>query len=159
MNSAELREWADREVASRVARVKRHDEAARVPTRTYPGDAGYDLYYTGTADMLVSPGEVVWIPSKVSVQWPNGMWGLIIGRSSSFEKGLLVNPTVIDAGFRGTLGAYVRNVQTDWVTVSPGDRVAQIVPMPLLAEGLGLVEVPELDPSDRGVNGFGSSGR
>lgn len=146
-------------VAAQTAKVQRTDPLATLPTRAYPGDAGYDLYYTGTQDMQIRPGEVMWIPSKVAIEWPPGVWGLIIGRSSSFEKGLLVNPTVIDAGFRGTLGAYVRNVSTGWVTVAPQDRVAQVVPLPLLADSYRMVEVNELGPSERGTAGFGSSGR
>ena len=133
---------------------------AKIPTRAYDGDAGFDLYYTGIEPMQIQPSEVAWIPSEVAIQWPDGVWGFIIGRSSSFELGLLVNPTIIDAGFRGNLGAYVRNVNpSTWVTVHPGDRVAQIVPLPLLAPSINLHEVDELDPSDRGIRGFGSSGR
>lgn len=147
------------EAAQNEPKVVRTDPLATLPTRAYPGDAGYDLYYTGTQDMQIRPGEVAWIPSKVAIEWPPGVWGLIIGRSSSFEKGLLVNPTVIDAGFRGTLGAYVRNVSTGWVTVAPQDRVAQVVPLPLLADSYRMVEVNELGPSERGTAGFGSSGR
>jgi dUTP pyrophosphatase len=141
-----------------LARV-RMSPNARMPSRAYDGDAGYDLYYSGRVPMLISPGQVTTIPSEVAIEWPPDMWGLIIGRSSSFEKGLLVNPTVIDAGFRGDLFAYVRNVNTDWVEVKPDDRIAQIVPMPLLAPGVVLAEAVELSPSDRGSNGFGSSGR
>lgn len=149
---------AEAEVGYDMAKVKRR-AGAQMPTRAYPGDAGHDLYYSGEAAMLIMPNAVVWVPSEVAIQWPDGVWGLIIGRSSSFEKGLLVNPTVIDAGFRGTLGAFVRNVHNDWVTVQPGERVAQIVPMPLLAGTFPMVEVDELDPSERGEKGFGSSGR
>lgn len=141
------------------AKVRRSAHAT-TPTRAYADDAGFDLYYTGIEPMQIRPGEVAWIPSEVAIQWPDGMWGFIIGRSSSFELGLLVNPTIIDAGFRGNLGAYVRNVNPGtWVTVQPGDRIAQIVPLPLLAPNIGMLEVDELDPSDRGTNGFGSSGR
>lgn len=132
---------------------------ARMPSRAYQGDAGYDLYYSGRAPMLIAADQVTTIPSEVAIEWPPNMWGLIIGRSSSFEKGLLVNPTVIDAGFRGDLFAYVRNVSGGWIEVKPDDRIAQIVPMPLLAPGILLEETTELSPSDRGENGFGSSGR
>lgn len=132
---------------------------AKMPTRAYPGDAGYDLYYSGERDLLMRPGAVIYIPCHVAMQWPEGIWGFIIGRSSAFQRGILVNPTVIDAGWRGELFAYVRNVINQWITIEPGDRVAQIVPMPLLAEGRELIQVDELDPSERGVNGFGSSGR
>lgn len=142
-----------------VGRVLRHNPAAALPEQAYPGDAGYDLAYSGDKAMLIAPDEVVTVPSEIAIQWPDGMWGLVIGRSSSFQKGLLVNPTIIDAGFRGALFAFVRNVRGDWVTVQPGDRIAQVVPMPLLAGTFPMVEVGALDPSERGENGFGSSGR
>lgn len=142
-----------------VAKVTKSSSRATTPTRAFHGDAGYDLYYSGAAPLLIAPGQVVTIPSEVAIQWPDGVWGFIIGRSSSFQRGLLVNPTVIDAGFRGDLFAYVRNVHTDWVTVEPGDRIAQVVPLPLYAELFGMIEVDALDPSERGANGFGSSGR
>lgn len=141
-----------------LARVKL-GERARMPSRAYQGDAGYDLYYSGAAPMLIRPDQVTTVPSEVAIEWPPDMWGLIIGRSSSFERGLLVNPTVIDAGFRGDLFAYVRNVSGDWVEVKPDDRIAQIVPMPLLAPNIVLEEATALSPSERGTNGFGSSGR
>lgn len=142
-----------------VAKWKRFAPDAKRPTRAYSGDAGFDLYYSGDKPLMIRPGGTTHVPSHVAIQWPLDMWGLMIGRSSSFEKGLLVNPTVIDAGFRGDLFANVRNVSHGWVTIDPGDRIAQIVPMPLLARDISMQEVDELDPSDRGSNGFGSSGR
>lgn len=142
-----------------VAKVRRLTDRAQIPTRAYSGDAGFDLYYAGAKPMLVRPGGVAHVPSYVAIQWPEGLWGFMIGRSSSFEKGLLVNPTVIDAGFRGDLFANVRNVSTDWVEIDPGDRIAQIVPLPLHAPGITMEETEHLDPSDRGAYGFGSSGR
>jgi dUTP pyrophosphatase len=146
-------------LARLVAKVLRKAPSANVPSRAYSGDAGFDLYYSGTTPQRIRPSGVAHIPSQVVIQWPEGMWGFMIGRSSSFERGLLVNPTVIDAGFRGDLFANVRNVTDGWVEIQPGERIAQIVPMPLLAPGIDLQETDKLDPSDRGEAGFGSSGR
>ncbi len=147
-------------LARLVAKVLRITPQAKIPTRAYSGDAGFDLFYSGSMPQVIMPGFVAHVPSHVAIQWPgDDMWGLMIGRSSSFEKGLLVNPTVIDAGFRGDLFANVRNVSTVVVEINPGDRIAQIVPMPLLARRIEMQEVDQLDPSDRGANGFGSSGR
>lgn len=145
-------------MGSFLARVKRRADA-KLPTQAYQGDVGYDLYFTGDSSLMIRPDEVVWVPSEVAIQWPDGVWGLIIGRSSSFEKGLIINTTVIDAGYRGTLGAYTRNISHNWVTIEPDERIAQVVPMPLLAGTFSMIEVDELDPSERGENGFGSSGR
>lgn len=143
-------------VTTDVAKVRL--SGGQMPNRPYEADAGFDLAYSGDFTLQIQPGEVVWVPCGVAVQWPPGMWGFIVGRSSTFRRGLLVNPTVIDGGWRGDLGAMVRNVTGQWAEVEPGQRLAQIVPMPLLATGIELVEVDELDPSDRGTNGFGSSG-
>lgn len=143
----------------RQVKVVRHNHRAQYPTRAYPGDAGYDLAYSGADTMRLRPDEVAHVPSDIAVQWPDGVWGFIIGRSSSFQRGLLVNPTVIDAGWRGTLFAYVRNITRGWIEIEPGDRVAQIVPLPLLADDYAIIPVLQLDESERGEQGFGSSGR
>jgi dUTP pyrophosphatase len=133
----------------------------RLPERAHDSDAGFDLYYHGTERLVVCPGECVDVPAAVSVEWPHGWWGFLVGRSSSFRnRGLLVNPAVIDAGFRGELFAIVRNIGDEPCAVEPGERVAQIVPFPTWARGLEVerVELEELSESERGAAGFGSSG-
>lgn len=152
-------ECVERGNAVLAAKVLKTAGVAQIPTRAYPGDAGFDLYFAGDRSLMIRPQEVMTIPSRVAIQLPEGMWGLVIGRSSSFQRGLIVNPTVIDGGYRGTLFAYVRNINNDWVTIEPNDRLAQFIPMPLLADGMEMVEVDELDASERGTAGFGSSGR
>lgn len=142
-----------------VAKVQLQDPNAKIPTRAYPGDAGFDLYYCGERSLAIQPHAVAHVPSRVAIQWPDGMWSLIIGRSSAFARGLLINPTVIDAGWRGELFAYVRNATDEPVAIEPGERIAQIVPITLLADQIQMMPVPELDPSERGEQGFGSSGR
>ena len=131
------------------------------PSRAYEGDAGFDLAYSGEEPLLIEPDQAVDIPCGIGIQWPSEhMWGLMVGRSSTFrDRGLLVNLGVIDAGFRGELFAVTRNISLDIVWVMPGDRVAQIIPLPLLAEGMGMMHMKQLDDSERGTNGFGSSGR
>lgn len=147
-----------RATGKEVAKVVVGPEAM-MPTRAYEGDAGFDLYYSGKRPLQICPNGVAHVPSRVAIQWPPGVWGFIIGRSSAFQRGLLVNPTIIDAGFRGDLFAYVRNATTAWIEVQPNERIAQVVPLPLLAEQIQLIQVGQLDESDRGTNGFGSSGR
>lgn len=158
-NLAHGLECVERGNAVLAAKVAKSASEAKTPTRAYSGDAGFDLYFCGDRPFLVRPNEVVTVPSRVAIQLPEGMWGLVIGRSSSFARGLIINPTVIDGGFRGDLFAYARNINRDWVTIEPNDRLAQFIPMPLLADGMEMVEVDALDTSDRGTAGFGSSGR
>lgn len=131
-------------------------------TRAYVGDAGFDLHYQGEHNLVLRPGQCVDVPAKVSVEWPDRMWGFLVGRSSSFRnKGLLVNPAIIDWGFRGELFAIVRNIGQAEEVVCPGDRVAQIIPLPTYAEGMDVLRcsTEDLTPSERGTQGFGSSGR
>lgn len=129
--------------------------------RAYEDDAGFDLTYHGDKRIRVKPGEVVDLPASVQVEWPDDMFALLIGRSSTFKKrGLLVNPSIIDAGYRGDMFVIVRNVSNQAQWISPGERLAQMVPFPTHAAGMGVARVheDELTPTDRGANGFGSSG-
>lgn len=140
-------------------RFQTHLPGAAPPVQHYDSDAGFDLAYAGAHPIHISPGECEDVRCGISVQWPPMMWGFLVGRSSSFRKrGILVNPAIVDGGFRGELFAVCRNIGNRDVTVQPGDRLAQIIPMPLLSAGMGVVEVPQLDPSERGENGFGSTG-
>ena len=141
--------------------VARYTGDGAEPSRAYHGDAGFDLEYNGIAPLLIESGECVDIPCGVSVEWPDEhMWGMMVGRSSTFRNlGLMVNVAVIDAGYRGELFAVARNITHHPVWVHPGDRIAQIIPMPLLAEGMKMQHAESLSSTMRGANGFGSSGR
>ena len=81
---------------------------AYVPVLEHPmwvDDAGFDLRYSGEEEIAIRAGNVADVPSSIAIQWPPGVWGLLIGRSSTFrQRGLLVNPAVIDPGFRGAIG-------------------------------------------------------
>lgn len=133
------------------------------PRRGYHDDAGFDLTYGVTnGDQLppiaLLPGDVANVPAHVSVQWPPGVWAMLVGRSSSFNRGLLINTAIIDPGFRGPLFAITRNVSNKKVIIESGERIAQLIPMPALAPQMEMVQVDQLSPSERGVNGFGSTG-
>ena len=135
-----------------------YDGHGEQPETALPGDAGFDIAYHGTEDIIIKPGEKANIPSGISYQMPPGYWSLILGRSSTFSKrGLLVPPSVIDAGYTGPIFAICWNVgQTDEV-IKPGDRLAQIIPMPLAAEFMNWTH-GALQQTARGSNGFGSTG-
>ena len=146
----------------RVAEVPEHElgtlaatRADELLTRAYPGDAGFDLYCQG--EHRIGPGESIDVPLGVRVQLPEGWWGLLTGRSSTLRKrGLLVAQGVIDQGYRGPLYAYVHNMTEEMVRVRDGERLAQLIPLPLFPGGTVLVD--DLDDHARGTQGFGSSG-
>lgn len=137
----------------------RNDDLLVEPTRAHHDDAGFDLTYDGHHPLVIKPGESKDVPCGVAIEWPNRQWGLLIGRSSTFRnRGLLCNTAVIDPGYRGHLFACVRNVSHEEHTIQPGERVAQIVPLPALATRMDMVYVKELSETARGEKGFGSSG-
>lgn len=138
-------------------RVQLDDDSCSMMTRSYRGDAGFDLYTS--EEVEVGPGEFVDIPCGISVQLPRGVWGMIVGRSSTLRRHrLLVMPGVIDQGYRGPLFAGVTNLGTEPFQAKVGSRLAQFIPLPLVADRLLQVRAERLEGSDRGRSGFGSSG-
>lgn len=127
------------------------------PARQYSGDAGFDLFVSQDTEIPV--GQFKDIPCDVALEFPPGVWGLIIGRSSTLRRhNLLVTPGVIDNGYRGPLYAGVYNMNGEQFSAKKGMRLAQIIPFPLTAAGMVPVGVPVLGSSDRGQSGFGSTG-
>ena len=132
---------------------------ATLPTRAHEGDAGLDLYAAEPA--RIGPGERASVGTGVATALPPGSAGLVVPRSGlAARHGIaLVNaPGVIDAGYRGELRVVLLNTgREESFAVAPGDRIAQllVVRVDLLAP----VAVAELDQSERGNGGFGSSGR
>ena len=129
--------------------------AARLPYRSHATDVGCDLYTSEEAEIPV--GAFVDVPTGVTCNLPDDVWGLVTGRSSSIRKhGLLVTSGVIDPGFRGPLFAGVLNVSQHPVTVEVDQRIAQLILIPAVFADPAWDE--EVTTTDRGANGFGSSG-
>jgi len=121
----------------------------------YQGDVGVDLATTYHTDVL--PEGVTYAPLGVHFAAPPGAWILLLGRSSLASKlGLGMVPGVIDNGFRGEMMAGLFTLGPDPVMVPMGTRVAQAILIPMFPTHL--VQVDDLPPSDRGQNGFGSTG-
>lgn len=127
------------------------------PYREYPGDAGFDLY---VAQRTFIPHDgFVDVSCGIRVELPDDMWAMITGRSSTLRKrGLLVTQGVIDNGFRGELYAGTQNLSSESVYLEAGERIAQLIPFHQASAGMELMRVETLSESDRGENGFGSTG-
>lgn len=131
--------------------------AARLPTRGYPDDAGLDLYVSEAT--IVRAGKFVDVPCGLAVELPEWSWGMLTGRSSALRRlGLLVNTGIIDHQYRGELFAGTFNLTQQDVLLEPGQRIAQLIVMPNLTKDLQPVWTEELSKTDRGENGFGSTG-
>lgn len=125
------------------------------PERHFDGDCGFDLYVS--ADTSIPAGVCVDVPTNIKVQLPESTWGFIVGRSSTIRSRCLqVMPGIIDNGYRGELFTCVLNLNADAVVVKKGERLAQLIVMPLLSPFLleGVVT-----GTDRGDQGFGSTGQ
>ena len=131
---------------------------AVLPTRAHPGDAGLDLY--SAVDVDVRPGEREMVPTGVAVAIPEGHAGLVLPRSGLASRhGLtLANaPGLIDAGYRGEVICATVNLDREHpVRIQKGDRIAQLLVVPFAELAPDWVE--QLPGSDRGEDGFGSTG-
>ncbi|MEA2195956.1 MAG: dUTP pyrophosphatase [Solirubrobacteraceae bacterium] len=140
-------------------RVSRLDPDAKLPTRAHDGDAGLDLY--ALAGATLGPGERVSLGTGIAVEIPAGRAGLVLPRSGlAARHGIaLVNaPGLIDSGYRGEVRVLLLNTDRDRpCEISAGDRIAQLVLVAV--EAPDVVAVDELELSERGAGGFGSSGR
>jgi len=133
---------------------------ARVPARTRPGDAGYDLHAAEAFSLW--PGERVTAPTGVAIALPPGIAGLVVPRSglaASHGISVVNGPGLIDPNYRGEIKVVLVNLGDSRFEAAPGDRIAQLLLVPFVGPAACVVD--ELPPSgdDRGANGFGSSGR
>lgn len=134
----------------------RVEEQFRAPFRWAPGDAGFDL--TVSRYLEVFPGVNAHLSTNIAVQIPQGYFGMIIPRSSTLaHKGLHVSTGIVDSGYRGEIMILVRNLTDRATHIQVGDRVAQLLILPLIAGGFK--ESEALDEGARGDAGFGSTGR
>ena len=133
-------------------------EGAAVPSYAHPGDAGLDL--CATEDVVLKPFERRLMPTGIAIAVPSGHAGLILPRSgNAIKRGLSIPnaPGLIDSGYRGELQVALINLDPiEPISISPGDRVAQLVIIPVAIVNPQVVTV--LDSTDRGIDGFGSTG-
>lgn len=135
--------------------VKRLSPTANLPIRGSKYAAGLDLFANETK--TIQPGGSALVSTGISMVIPNGYYGRIAPRSGfSVKTGLMVNAGVIDSDYRGEVKILFANPTTNSVQVNSGEKVAQIV-----VEKIALLDVEEVDileDSERGNNGFGSTG-
>ena len=136
-------------------KIRRVTPEATLPTRAHPGDAGMDLY--NLEDIQLQPGEGKATRTGIALAIPDGHVGLVADRSSLAKRGVKTAGGVIDAGYRGEIHIVVWNISGEPVFLKRGDRIAQLLILPIATPAV--VDVFELDSTDRGEKGFGSSGR
>ena len=136
-------------------KIKLLDKDLELPSFAYEGDAAFDM--RASHDAVLAPGEMKLIKTGLAMAIPKGFRGIVKDRSGLAAKhGLETAAGVIDAGYRGEVGIVMRNHGSEEFAVEKGMRIAQmkIEEVPIMS----LVEVDDLDDSQRGEGGFGSSG-
>ena len=137
--------------------IKRLTETAKMPTYAHATDSGMDLYYDGediTLDFsheILSTGIAIKLPPNTEAQIRSRS-GLAAKHAISITHGV----GTIDEGYTGEIKVLLINHGQDAVLIKHGDRIAQMVICPVLRPTI--IEVDELGETDRGANGFGSTG-
>ena len=141
-------------------RVKKLNENAIIPTYGSAEAAGADLYACLDEPIVVQPGQVAWVSTGIALEVPKGCAGLVYARSGmACKRGLApANKVgVVDSDYRGEVKVVLLNHSNEPQTIQPGERIAQFVITPVLTPAYE--EVTDLDETDRGVGGFGSTGK
>lgn len=140
---------------NKILFIRDHD-SAKIPTKGSKNAAGYDLY--SISNTIVYPHSRSIIHTGLKLQIPNGVYGKISPRSGlARDYGIHVGAGIIDEDYRGPLTVLLFNLSNARFNVNEGDRIAQIIFEKHF--NCEFVEVDELEETERGENGFGSTGR
>lgn len=131
-----------------------------LPPKKHSKDAaGIDLFNNGES-FILKPNESKIIPTGFSVEIPIGYFGMVVGRSSlGFKLDCILSNSVgiIDSDYRGEIGLKIKNLSNEILEFESAQRLAQLIIVP---HGIvEYIEVDKLNETERGVNGFGSTGK
>ena len=144
-----------------MLKIKKVKENAKVPHRATSGSAGLDLCACIDEPVTLEGGDTAVIPTGIAIALPSADYGaFVFPRSGIAVKhgiGLLNSVGVIDSDYRGEIMVGVINQVKEAYTIQPGERIAQMVIMPVSM--MPVEEVAELDDTDRGAGGFASTGK
>ena len=140
-------------------KVMKMNQNAEIPSRGSVQSAGYDLYNSSQEEIEIKPGENVKIHTGLAMEIPDGTCALILPRSGIASKKNLapINaPGLCDSDYRGEYMVALHNYGNVPQIVTPGERIAQVVFINYLSAAFE--QVNSLEDTDRGTNGFGSTG-
>lgn len=141
-------------------KIKKVHPGAQAPSRATEGSAGMDLRACCEEEMVFAPMERKLVPTGIAIELPSPAYvALVCARSGlSFKQGLTManGIGVVDSDYRGEMSVPMINLSDKEVRVANGERVAQLLVLPV--EMPEIVEVDELNDTQRGQGGFGSTG-
>ena len=146
-------------------KFKRLTDTMTVPTKAHETDACFDLYadtlsFRYDGEIQIAPHETVKVPTGFATNIPHGYWAAVFARSGLATKQSLRPANcvaVIDEPYTGEWFIPLHNDSNDIKVIKHGDRIAQFTLLPYF--DTRFIEVDELDATDRGDGGFGSSGK
>jgi dUTP pyrophosphatase len=147
-------------VVAVAVQVLPHGDGLPLPAYATPGSAGVDLAAALEAPLVLAPGARAAVPTGIALALPEGYEGQIRPRSGlALRHGIAVlnSPGTIDADYRGELRVILANLGDAPVTITRGERIAQLVVAPV--SRVAFAPVATLPESRRGAGGFGSTGR
>lgn len=139
--------------------IKLLNEFAKIPTCGSALSAGFDLYAGIPSEIIIEPHETVKVDTGISLAIPKGYFGAIFARSGLATKEGLRPANcvgVVDADYRGPIIVALHNDTNYTRSISAGERIAQLIILPCQYINFNVVD--ELDSTERGNGGFGSTG-
>ena len=134
------------------------EPGAIMPQYQTKGAAGMDLHaFLKDGDMVVTAGATAVVPTGVKMAIPEGFEGQVRPRSGASSRGFVAVFGTIDCDYRGEIGIIFHNASNEPRVIRSGDRLAQLVIMPVWRASMQKVDV--LSSTDRGEKGFGSTGK
>lgn len=125
-----------------------------LPFRAHANDAGADVFIPSKFNRtLLHPNEIKRIPLGLGLEVPDGYAAFVFPRSGLSSKGITCELPPIDSGYRGEINAIVTNCSSSVVLLEPGQRIGQLVVLPIIIADFITEEIEE-----RGTDGFGSTG-
>ena len=140
-------------------KIKLIRDTSKLPTYGSENAAGADIYADIDEDIEVMPHQTVMIPSGFALEIPTGFAGFVYPRSGMASKRGLASANkvgVIDSDYRGEVIVALHNHSDKPATISPGERIAQLIIAPVYTPGFELTA--NLSDTTRGSGGFGSTG-
>jgi len=135
-------------------KVKRLSPDVKLPTQAYKGDAGWDVY--SVVEVYIPAGEMREVKTGISLEVPVGWQTQIHTRSSYGKKCLKCHLGIIDSGYRNEISVWLFNHGKEGHYIRKGDKVCQLLFLPV--PEVKLTEVQNLNSSERGLRGHGSTG-
>jgi len=143
----------------KTIKIKQLKQTAIIPSKAHPNDAGFDLYAANDIDIWIAPNSTVLIPTGWAMEIPQGYFGGIYARSGLATKQGL-RPCncvgVIDSDYRGEIMVAIHNDSLETQVISIGAKIAQLILHKI--DEFVMIPSNELNNTERGTGGFGSSG-